>query len=564
MQSVLEKNNIINLTQKEQNTLLSIARTTLEVCINKGEIFKPKINNSKLSKVYGVFVTLAKNKKIRGCIGSSFSKLPLYLEVRNNTIKAAIHDSRFKPMQKNELKNIKIEISILSPPEKTKIQEINQFDGVFIRNNYHSAVFLPEVWHNYPNKEIFLSELCKKANLSSDIWKFGKIKFCKFNTMKIVENNRIKRIDIKSDSKDSFNISKDKVLDSMNLAVKWLKENQNCDGSFKYLYFPYVDEYVLEPELLRLAGTAAALALFASLSKNKDYMNIAKRAIEYILKYVKCDKNFAYVLYKEKANLGGVAIVLLSLLAIKEKKYNSLIKKLGNFLTSMQKEDGSFKINYIPDSYEEADQLLYPGEALLALVRLVKQTKNKKYLKNIERAFQFYKKYFERNRYFGFVPWQSQAFAELYEIRRKKEYAKFVFEMNDWIINFQYGDNYLVKNYRGGFCTYSQIPGFDTACYLEGIAAAYKVAKSLNDKRRIKRYRKSILIGMNFILQLQYTDKNSKSIKYPKKVIGAFRENILDKDCIRYDFIQHSLIALLNTVKNFDEFDWYDGKTCLG
>jgi len=105
----------------------------------------------------------------------------LYEGVIDNAKLAAFHDTRFKPLSFEELKDIKIEVSILTCPEKLEykggrdlIGKIRpDIDGVIIRKNSCSATFLPQVWKQLKNPENFLRQLCMKAGLPQDEWKTG-------------------------------------------------------------------------------------------------------------------------------------------------------------------------------------------------------------------------------------------------------------------------------------------------------------------------------------------------------------------------------------------------------
>lgn len=120
----------------------------------------------------GVFVTIKKKGMLRGCIGNIYPLEDLYIATYNNAIHAAVHDPRFPPLTKNELKDIDIEISVLSIPKEAKIDEIiPQKHGVIIYGMGRSATFLPQVWEELRTKEEFLSHLCLKAGLPIDYWK---------------------------------------------------------------------------------------------------------------------------------------------------------------------------------------------------------------------------------------------------------------------------------------------------------------------------------------------------------------------------------------------------------
>jgi len=135
------------LTEIEKTTLLTLARNTI----------KNYLKNSKDSTIYnftdniktscGAFVTIYKNGKLRGCIGSFSQDSALYKIIQNMAISSAIHDNRFQPLNIEELDSIKIEISVLTPLKK--IGSINEIEfgkhGIYIKSGRNTGTFLPQV-----------------------------------------------------------------------------------------------------------------------------------------------------------------------------------------------------------------------------------------------------------------------------------------------------------------------------------------------------------------------------------------------------------------------------------
>jgi len=119
------------------------------------------------------FVTLTKNGKLRGCIGSIERYRPLLDDIRGNAVSAAFKDPRFKPLTPDEFDEIKIEISILSEPQPVEYSSVEALkkaikpftDGIILSKGYHRAVFLPQVWEKVSGFEEFFEHLCQKAGL---------------------------------------------------------------------------------------------------------------------------------------------------------------------------------------------------------------------------------------------------------------------------------------------------------------------------------------------------------------------------------------------------------------
>ena len=168
------------LAKEEQKTLLKLARNTIETYLKTGK--KPNVDETKLTptlkKVQGCFTTLNKNHDLRGCIGHILPQEELYKCVMDNAISAAVSDPRFNQVGYNELKDIKIEISVLTVPKKLKFSSGEDLknklrpmiDGVVLKKGWHQSTYLPQVWEQLPNKEEFLSSLCVKGGMDSNCW----------------------------------------------------------------------------------------------------------------------------------------------------------------------------------------------------------------------------------------------------------------------------------------------------------------------------------------------------------------------------------------------------------
>ncbi|MDD5111596.1 MAG: AmmeMemoRadiSam system protein B [Candidatus Altiarchaeota archaeon] len=167
-------------TDEEKDYLLALSRRTLETYVKYGTKAEPTTEiPPRLKQVQGCFTTLNENSQLRGCIGHITPQEPLYSCVIDNTISAAARDMRFKPVTESELSEITIEISVLSVPKKLEYSSSEDLknklvpltDGVVLKSGQRSATYLPQVWEQLPDKEEFLTSLCKKAGLPADCWK---------------------------------------------------------------------------------------------------------------------------------------------------------------------------------------------------------------------------------------------------------------------------------------------------------------------------------------------------------------------------------------------------------
>jgi hypothetical protein len=164
------------LAGEEQAELLRIARATVEAAVRGNEIPKVSPASARLNEPRGVFVTLHEHGELRGCIGLIEGIKPVAQAVREMAVAAATEDYRFPPVKPAELDKIDIEITVLTPLERTSepLEDIELGrHGIVVKQGPRQGVFLPQVatetgW----DKETFLSQCCAgKAGLPPDAWK---------------------------------------------------------------------------------------------------------------------------------------------------------------------------------------------------------------------------------------------------------------------------------------------------------------------------------------------------------------------------------------------------------
>jgi AmmeMemoRadiSam system protein B/AmmeMemoRadiSam system protein A len=162
------------LSEKEQKILLQIARRTLEGQAISNGVSRMDVVAEKLMEKRGVFVTLLKKGMLRGCIGYVKPVQPLAMAVSEMTIAASSHDPRFPAVDSAELKDIRIEISILSSMKRVRDPaeiKVGQH-GLYIAKGENAGLLLPQVATSYSwSREEFLNQTCLKAGLPSSAWK---------------------------------------------------------------------------------------------------------------------------------------------------------------------------------------------------------------------------------------------------------------------------------------------------------------------------------------------------------------------------------------------------------
>ncbi len=167
----------MRLTNDEKKQLLGIARQTITSYIAEnstahldGSAYTPTLNMA-----CGAFVTLHKNGKLRGCIGRFEADKPIYQVIQEMAIAASTRDPRFPAVTKEEIGQLDIEISVLTPMKK--INTVDEIElgkhGIYIKKGHHSGTFLPQVatetgW----TLEEFLGHCARdKARIGWEGWK---------------------------------------------------------------------------------------------------------------------------------------------------------------------------------------------------------------------------------------------------------------------------------------------------------------------------------------------------------------------------------------------------------
>lgn len=159
--------------------LASIARRAVVAAAHREE-YAPSAEwiAGRLAEPGASFVTLRAEGELRGCIGSLTARRALGVDVAANARAAALEDRRFPPLAAQELPQLAIEISLLTPPEALPVRSRGELlaaltpgvDGLVLEDDGRRATFLPAVWKQLPDPEAFVGQLERKAGLGAGSW----------------------------------------------------------------------------------------------------------------------------------------------------------------------------------------------------------------------------------------------------------------------------------------------------------------------------------------------------------------------------------------------------------
>lgn len=178
------------LSLDDGRLLVKIARETIEQYVRKGKTLEPEGVPERLRQPRGVFVTLTRKGELRGCIGYPLPVKPLMEALIDAAISAATRDPRFSPVRADELKEITVEVSVLTEPELIRVKHPREYlekirigrDGLIVEWSGFAGLLLPQVPVEWGwDVEEFLSQTCVKAGLPPDCWLEKDVKVKRFS-----------------------------------------------------------------------------------------------------------------------------------------------------------------------------------------------------------------------------------------------------------------------------------------------------------------------------------------------------------------------------------------------
>ncbi len=160
------------LKAEDKKKILVYVRELLKAHLTHGPEPRLELEHEVLERRRGIFVTLKVGGRLRGCIGHILGDEPLRESIPHMTLAAAFQDPRFPPLVLDELKGLKIHVSLLTEPAAIKsYRDIRTgTDGIIVTRGWKKGVYLPEVATEtgWDAKTFFQSCALEKAGLSEE------------------------------------------------------------------------------------------------------------------------------------------------------------------------------------------------------------------------------------------------------------------------------------------------------------------------------------------------------------------------------------------------------------
>ena len=171
------------LTDDELQQLVDVARHAVESAVLRGTTYHPDVADfpPDLGEPGATFVTLRRQGRLRGCIGTLADVAPLVVAVADRARAAALADPRFEPVGPTELDDLEVSVSVLSQPAALPVTSHTDLlaalrpgtDGLVVDAGPYRATFLPSVWEELPDPQEFVDALWRKAGLRPRDWPHG-------------------------------------------------------------------------------------------------------------------------------------------------------------------------------------------------------------------------------------------------------------------------------------------------------------------------------------------------------------------------------------------------------
>ena len=363
----------------------------------------------------------------------------------------------------------------------------------------------------------------------------------------------------KNDSEDNttYLLKLSAQLDeSMKIADSYLTNITNQNGMFIYEYNPITNTTSQQYyNILRHAGTIYAMMKVYNETSNAQLLHAAENAIHYLTDQIKPYNDTQCIVYNDEVKLGGTALAIIALAEYTkvtgEDTYLSTLNNLGNYILLSMKPNGDFihKRYYSTNVTSDFISEYYPGEAILALVRLYSITSDQIWLDAAETATQYliYERDVNASVYTIIHDhWLLMALNELYRYKENIDYYNHSKLITIAILAYQRDDFTRFSEESEWLGSYYTPPrSTPTATRTEGLVASYHLFNDYNaNQSYLKRMLYSINLSIQFQLKMQYTQETAQNMPHPPLAIGGFKESFTEYT-VRIDYVQHNICGII-------------------
>ncbi len=502
--------------------------------------------------VDSVYVTIYMDGRLRGCMGQRVRNLDNDLK---KIVGAALNDERFAREGPIDPGSVAVTVSLLFDPlqlgDASAEEVVNYYrhgeQTLMVYQGERVGLLLPFVACSWNlNAVAFAEAVIEKAGLVEPPYYW-----CRFDCVTWFAGSEGVWLTVGGFASPKCDLPpvNDLVAQHGRLHLGYLLKHLRDDGTFYSSYQPFHNRLYEAVDPARQAHGASVLARAHKLFGGEDVKNAASKVIDSLLATVVHDGEEIWLQREDETP--SVAEISFLLLALSNLPANDQRRSFMSGLATtlwhrIELPHGRISTHHSTnDPSPDAFQDYFPGQVLLALAVACEQNVSEIDEERLRRSFQYYRHRFRYKRHFGQVTWLMLAFSKWWQVTGEKYFAEMVFEIGDWLLGYQ-------QDKSGAFINdhQSDTPGYTTAVYLEGIAAALPVA--LAESTRYQTYFDSFARGFRFLDQLIIQERDRAILPNLDFALGGLRQGLYYSD-VRTDFVQHSLSAILEFASSHKE-----------
>ncbi len=486
--------------------------------------------------VHSLFVTVYIWGRLQGCMGSEISSLDADLR---ELVISALADQRFARLEASSPEAIAVSISLLSNaitlgeflPEDVVRRSVHGKQALRVSQNERQGILLPflAAMHDL-NPVAYALEVIDKAGITRPPYHWQRLDCATW----LADENGAGLME-GAFRRDEREPSPKELLPTLaSLYSDYIVRHQKANGFFFESYEPFRNRLHEGTTPPRVAHAAWVLARAANILRKPLVKEAAEKTIHALLNHMRVSEAGAWLEFSGSVpSVSEIAFLVLALCEYpKGHPQRKLVRSLAETLWSSIDRHGRIATHHKIKEVSEVHQDYVPGQALLALAAAARAGLTEIQQSGLQSAFRYYRHRFRYNRDFGQVSWMMQAFSRWWKLQPDPEFSAFVFEIGDWILEFQ-------SEKTGSFMTphQSDTPGFTSAVYLEGLGAAATISAG-------NQYLDAYVQGMQFLNRLTIHPGHASVLPNSELATGGLRQSLYTS-FVRLDFVQHALSSVL-------------------
>ena len=355
----------------------------------------------------------------------------------------------------------------------------------------------------------------------------------------------------------TLEVRKNRAADLAEGIGGWMLRNLSADGGLPYKYWPSRGVESPADNAIRRFLASLSLARLGEHRGDAEIRDAAVRNLRFNLtRYFRnMGDGHGAIVERTGAKLGAAALAALCILESPASgEFATELAMLTAGVNRLADDELGFRTFFFPPERDGENWNFYSGEALLFWAEAARRgTAGAPSLERCAATFARCRERHFRARNPAFVPWHVQACVSLFAQTGRRELADFVFEISDWLLPMQQWDG-LAPDLRGRFYD-PRRPDFgpphaaSTGAYLEGLADALALARTVGDSGRAAAYERVVDRGLRSLRQLQFRGPHDTFyISKKNRVLGALRTEAYD-NAVRVDSAAHALAAAVKLLQ---------------